>query len=168
MIIREITQEDADNLRELRLFALQDTPYAFGMDYETQVKMPAEEWQARCTPTQTSTIFVVENEGELLGMAGIRTDGRVKTGHVGFIWGVFVHPEARGKGCAKQLILACLKWAKAKELARVTLGVAAVNIAATRLYVGCGFSVYGVDPDVIRIGTESYDELLMHCWVNKR
>jgi hypothetical protein len=39
MVIREITSQDAENVRELRLFALQDTPYAFGMDYETQVKM---------------------------------------------------------------------------------------------------------------------------------
>jgi ribosomal protein S18 acetylase RimI-like enzyme len=167
MIIRETTPEDAENLRELRLFALQDTPYAFGMDYETQIKMSAEEWQARCIPTPTNVIFVWEVDGRLLGMARVGSDGRPKTGHIGMITGVFVHPEARGQGVGKRLIRACLEWAKAQDLARVTLSVAAVNTAAIRVYMACGFSVYGVDPDVIRIGSDSYDELLMHCWINK-
>jgi ribosomal protein S18 acetylase RimI-like enzyme len=167
MIIREITQEDAEAVRELRLFALQDTPHAFGMDYETQVKMPAEEWRARCIPTPTNATFVWEVDGRLLGMARIGSDGRPKTGHVGMITGVFVHPEARGHDVGKRLIWACLEWAKARGLARVTLSVAAVNTAAIRVYIACGFSVYGVDPDVIRIGSDSYDELLMHCWISK-
>jgi RimJ/RimL family protein N-acetyltransferase len=165
MTIREITPQDAEALRALRLFALQDTPYAFGMDYEAELQTTAEAWQTRCTPTPISTIFVLEMDSRLMGMAGIRTDGRAKTGHVGFIWGVFVHPDARGKGGARRLIRACLDWARASKLARVTLGVAAVNTQAIRVYVGCGFAVYGVEPDVIRIGTDSYDELLMHCWI---
>jgi ribosomal protein S18 acetylase RimI-like enzyme len=166
MIIRETTPEDAEALRELRLFSLQDTPYAFGMDYETQIQIPAEEWKSRCVSSPTNTYFVWEVDGRLLGMARVSSDGRPKTGHVGTITSVFVHPEARGHGVAKRLITTCLDWAREKELARVTLSVAAVNTAAIRLYIVCGFSVYGVDPDVIRIGADSYDELLMHCWVN--
>ena len=168
MTIREIKLEDAEALRTLRLFALQDTPMAFGMDYDTEAQTTLEAWQTRCTPTEISTIFVIEDDEKpntLLGMAGIRSDGRPKTGHVGFIWGVFVHPEARGKGDAKRLIEQCLAWAREKNLARVTLGVAAVNTVAIRVYVSCGFAIYGIEPDVIRIGSDSYDELLMHCWV---
>jgi RimJ/RimL family protein N-acetyltransferase len=52
-------------------------------------------------------------------------------------------------------------WARAQQLRLVTLSVVTTNAAAIRCYVRCGFSVYGMDPEVIYHDGVYYDELLM-------
>jgi len=46
-------------------------------------------------------------------------------------------------------------------LAIVKLGVVTTNTPAIRCYARCGFTVYGVEPQVIHYEDVLYDELLM-------
>jgi ribosomal protein S18 acetylase RimI-like enzyme len=160
--IRPTSVEDLAALRALRLDGLRAAPEAFGSDAESESMRPESAWIERATPDALHCTFVAESEaGALVGMAMIFTDGRIKTRHVGNIVSVFVRPEARGQGVGEGLIRACLAWGRERELARVRLSVVATNAPAIALYLRLGFSVYGVEPDVIRLDNRSHDELLM-------
>ena len=160
--IRQTTPSDAPALRALRLRALADKPEAFGSDVSEDEAKPESVWVERCTPTEKSALFVAVDEGgALVGMTGIVCDGRVKTGHLGNIWGVFVAPEARGQKVGKRLIEAALAWGRERGLRRVSLTVETGNAPAIAVYLKAGFAVYGVDREVLLIDGKFYDELLM-------
>jgi RimJ/RimL family protein N-acetyltransferase len=164
--IRQTTPEDASTLRALRLRALANSPTAFGSDLSEDEAKPESVWAERCAPTPRSAIFVATDDaGALVGMTGIVTDGRVKTGHLANIWGVFVAPEARGNRVGVRLIEAALDWARARGLRRASLSVEARNAPAISTYLKAGFTVYGVDREVLLIDGKFYDELLMAVWL---
>ncbi|HEU5013192.1 MAG TPA: GNAT family N-acetyltransferase [Roseiflexaceae bacterium] len=159
--IRTTHENDMRAYRELRLEALKNHPTAFGMDYETSAAQPESYWLERLQANDDRATFVAESGGQFVGMAGIFWESNVKEHHAGYIWGVYVRPAWRGAGVADSLIAACLAWAREHELRLVRLSVNATNGAAIRCYLRHGFSIYGVDPEVILWDGVYYDELLM-------
>jgi RimJ/RimL family protein N-acetyltransferase len=59
------------------------------------------------------------------------------------------------------LLSAAAAWASARGVSQLKLSVTVTNGSAQRLYERCGFTPYGRDPRVIRVGDTYYDELLM-------
>ena len=161
VLIREATVANALQFRALRLEALQDSPTAFGADYETNLNQPAEYWESRLKADEDATIFLAEYEHNLIGMTGIVRGRSKKTKHNAWIWGVYVTPEWRGLRIAGELINSCCDWAIAREIVIVKLGVGATNRSAIRCYERCGFSAYGTDPRAALYEGQYYDELLM-------
>ncbi|HET9224887.1 MAG TPA: GNAT family protein [Roseiflexaceae bacterium] len=162
--IRPTREEDTAAYRELRLEALLTHPEAFGATYEESLARPIERWQQNVRDgagTDLAITYVAEAAGTLVGTTGIYRDSSAKMGHRATIWGVYVRPEWRGAGIADALIGACVSWARQQRLRLVTLSVVTTNAAAIRCYVRCGFSVYGMDPEVIYHNGVYYDELLM-------
>jgi RimJ/RimL family protein N-acetyltransferase len=161
MLIRQTRTEDAALVRDLRLEGLKNHPIAFGSDYDQDVTRPIEYWQERVTPSSHNAIFVGVEEDTFAGMVGIFRWGGAKMEHNGGIWGVYVRPKWRGSGLIDQLLGACVDWGKAHDVPVLKLGVAATNTSAIRAYVRCGFSVYGIDPQVIHYDGVYHDELLL-------
>ncbi len=162
--IRPTQEGDATAFRELRLEALKNYPAAFGSDYETDIMLPIEHWQERVRPTADPSkgiIYVASAGATLVGMTGIYRANSLKLQHNGNIWGVYVRDGWRGLRIADQLIEACVAWAQQHEIRLVRLAVITSNASAIRCYVRCGFTVYGVDPEVIYTGGVYHDELLM-------
>ena len=56
IVIREANLTDVDQYRTLRLFALQESPLAFGQDYETSLNNSPEIWQARASHAEPQAI----------------------------------------------------------------------------------------------------------------
>lgn len=159
--IRPLTERDAAEYRELRLEALQNHPTAFGMDYEASAAQPDSHWAERLAPSDDRATFVAEAGGQFVGMAGIFRSSNTKERHAGYIWGVYVRPAWRGQRLADMLVGACLAWAQERGLRLVRLSLTVTNASAIRCYLRCGFSVYGVEPEVIHWDGVYYDELLM-------
>lgn len=60
VLIRGAKPTDAAPFRELRLYALQDTPVAFTADYQRNLVQPPQDWEAMLTMhADESTIFLV-------------------------------------------------------------------------------------------------------------
>jgi RimJ/RimL family protein N-acetyltransferase len=162
--IRPTQETDADAYRDLRLEGLRTHPEAFGEAHAASLARPPERWQQTVRDGaggDLSILYVANAGGTLVGMTGIyRLDG-AKMRHSANIWGVYVRPGWRGAGIADALIGACVGWARELELRLVKLSVVTSNAAAIRRYIRCGFSVYGVEPEVIYHDGVYYDELLM-------
>lgn len=162
--IRPTCAEDAAAFRELRLEALREHPEAFGADYTDQAARPIETWEEsvrRGAGNDLGITYVAVAGQTLAGMVGIFRGDYVKMQHSGTIWGVYVRPAWRGAGLADALIAACLNWARGMRMRLVRLNVVTTNAAAIRCYIRCGFSVCGVEPEVVHVNGTYYDELSM-------
>ena len=161
--LREASPADAAPFRELRLYALQDSPTAFSADYQKNFNHPAQYWEDMLNMhPEESTIFLAGYESSLIGMTGIARGGSPKTRHSATIWGVYVRPEWRGMHIAEELINACLIWAKARIIVAAKLGVTATNPSAIRCYERCGFRVTGTEPRAVYHEGQYHDFYLMY------
>jgi RimJ/RimL family protein N-acetyltransferase len=163
--IRATRPGDLAAYRDLRLEALRLHPEAFGADYETCRAWPDEEWENRVErgagDEASITLVAQAPDSSLVGMMGVFRGDGPKAQHGGLIWGVYVREAWRGRGVADALLGACLDWARERGLRWVKLAVVTTNAPAIRLYARSGFSVYGVEPEVIFTGGVYHDELLM-------
>src|SRR5215217_3647213 len=164
VLIRPTRTDDAAAYRALRLEGLRAHPEAFGADYATSAARPLEYWQERMQAGaggEHGVTYVAEASGELIGMTALVRHDLPKTRHAGSIFGVYTHPDWRGMGVADALLEACVANARQLGMRLVQLGVVTTNASAIRLYVRCGFTVYGVEPESICHDGVCYDELLM-------
>jgi ribosomal protein S18 acetylase RimI-like enzyme len=83
----------------------------------------------------TYTALVAEEDGDVLGTAYLNNTNE----HFGFVFGVFVVPEARRRGVARRLMQEAARVARDSGRAYVVLGVDMPNEAARALYAGLGF-----------------------------
>jgi len=161
--IRETAPSDAEALKALRFAALQRYPIVYGTTVEEESRLNDSDWLRRATPSPTETFFVAETDtGALVALAGIRSDGKTKTGHRAELWGVYVEPEWERQGIGDALVRASIGWARAHGIGRITLCVWDINHGAIRLYQRHGFVVYGFDEDAVRVDGVRYDDYLMH------
>lgn len=96
-----------------------------------------------------------------MGLAAFGRDTHRKARHRGFVWGMYVAPEARGRGVGRALLRALIAHARSRGVERLTLGVATTNHAARELYRASGFVTYGVEPQAYMLDGEYRDSELM-------
>jgi GNAT superfamily N-acetyltransferase len=81
-------------------------------------------------------LLVVEDQGRLLGMIGLRPF----TSAIAEMKRLFVRPEARGRGLAKQLIAVALEEARRLGYSEIRLDTLPMMGDAQALYVALGFA----------------------------
>ncbi|MGZ4352990.1 MAG: GNAT family N-acetyltransferase [Gaiellaceae bacterium] len=135
-MIRTTRTEDWQLLRDVRLRALQEAPYAFLMTYAESAAFPDEHWQERATSGDRATTFVLEADARFDGIVTGFADEEAATV---YLVGMWVAPERRGTGAAQQLVESVVEWARGRGATRVLLAVEAGNERAARLYERCGF-----------------------------
>ena len=137
VLVRETVMADWQALRDIRLEALRDAPYAFGSTYADQVKLGEAHWRQRIARGGTFLAFVPEvSAPEPIGLIG----GYPEEPGVVELVSMFVSPQARGHGVGEALIDAVIGWARARDATSVHLWVTETNKHASRLYERCGFT----------------------------
>ena len=161
--IRQLTPNDLDAYRRVRLSALEHEPTAFGASHETEagargITIPRTPFPVAPTTSCTAP----GRESTLLGMAGFVRETGPKRRHIGNIWGVYVEPSARGTGIGRELLSAVVqRTRRLVDLRHVRLGVTADNTAAIALYESLGFVAWGREPAALRVDDVDYDEVHM-------
>lgn len=163
MEIRALTEADADAFRRVRLRALREHPEAFRRAPEEADSL--ETLKRRLgTAGRGGEEFVLGafDAGDLVGIVGCRREDGVKCRHVAVIWGMYVTPEARGRGVGRRLLEHAVARARHwPAMDHLWLSVVTTQAPARRLYAACGFRVIGLHPRTIRVGERGYDEELM-------
>lgn len=159
MIIRPLTAADASAFHALRLRALREAPQAFGSAYEDELTRTPEQTVARLQAgNPDSHVFGAFEGEELVGLAALWREAGQKVRHRASIHAVYVVPEARGRGIARQLIQHIIVHARGLEgLRDVALAVTVGNAAARQVYVAAGFVPYAIEPRHLFIDGVYYD-----------
>ena len=165
--IRVLVSSDAGAYQALRLFALQESPTAFGSSHEEECDRTIEQVASLLSGSQERKFFGCFDSGSLIGVVGVGREQGSKERHIAFIRSMFVAPGYRGKGVGKQLLIAALdQVAQWPGVEQVTLAVTATNKPALSLYQSCGFIEVGRMPRALRVKSQYYDEINMLRWIS--
>jgi ribosomal protein S18 acetylase RimI-like enzyme len=144
MDVRRVRKDDAARLREIRLRALREAPYAFSSWFEREAEWPPGVWERRAADSEAaveSAVFVAEEGGRWLAIAGgyfPNADHEAAT-----LWGLWVDPAVRRRGVAGHLVEAVADWARGRGVSRLELSVTDRARAAAALYHRLGFTETG-------------------------
>jgi GNAT superfamily N-acetyltransferase len=95
----------------------------------------ANTWRAILDPESNIEALVAEKEGEVIGICNyLYHDSTWSLQPICYLQDLFVDPDARGGGAAKELILACEQRAKEKGAFRLYWQTQEYNGAARSLY----------------------------------
>jgi ribosomal protein S18 acetylase RimI-like enzyme len=134
--LRELTSDDWQVWRELRLAALEEAPYAFGSQLSDWVDAEEGRWRARLDlPGSRNVVAVLD--GRPVGMAsGLRAeeDGVVE------LVSMWIAPDGRGRGIGDRLMAQVEQWAREADAQVLKLSVANGNEIAHNLYLRAGFT----------------------------
>lgn len=162
MQTRRLTADDAEAYFALRLHALQDAPTASWASYDEERQLSLASIAARLPCAGVQASFGLFLQGALAGIASLKHDDSDKIRHRANLWGVYILPQARGQGAARQLIAALIDHAaRVPQLRQLTLVVSCTNAAAVRLYSSLGFIMTGMERDSIFVDGAYHDELRM-------
>lgn len=135
--VRRATVDDWETVRDIRLAALQEAPYAFGSTYARERDFDEETWRGRLSNPDGPTFLAFDGDNAV-GIDGVHTEGDDR-----ILVAMWVTPGARRAGVGAALTDAVCDWAKAQGDTRVYLGVAEDNDPARRLYERLGFRMTG-------------------------
>ena len=146
MEVRRLRTGEGERIRELRLRALREAPYAFSSSAAQEESDPLTAWEdlaRRSERARTDVVFVAVDGERWVGMAGgyLHEDDAEAAG----LWGMWVDRAARGGGVARELLDAVAGWARARGAARLELSVSDGAAAAAALYRASGFAPTGVE-----------------------
>jgi ribosomal protein S18 acetylase RimI-like enzyme len=158
--IRLFTEQDAQVLWDLRMLALETDPWSFADSPEELREISVDVYTSRLRSNHASNFIVgAFEEHKAVGMTGFYQEKPMKLRHKGWIWGVFVKPDVRGRGVARSLMQEAIKRAKTIDgLEMILLTVSVDQPAPRKLYESFGFRSIGVEPKGIKIGTKHHDE----------
>ena len=141
--------------------ALQESPQAFGASYEESVVLLETEAASRLSPKDGGFVLGAF-DNDLLGIVGLARHPGIKVRHKATIWGVYVVPEARGRGIARLLLENLLNRCQTVDgLEDVVLSVVTTNASAKKLYQSLGFEIYGLEKRALKVAGKYNDEELM-------
>lgn len=132
MEMRRVTGEDWRTLRDVRLAALADAPYAYGSTLAAEQDLDEAEWRRR---TARALWVVAVRNAENAGLVGVLRRGE----DTPLLVSMWVAPRHRGHGVGDELITESLRWAAEKRWSQVVLRVADGNDAARKLFLRHGF-----------------------------
>ncbi|MBH8556011.1 GNAT family N-acetyltransferase [Nostocaceae cyanobacterium CENA357] len=162
MEIRFLNSQDVVVYRELRLYALRESPTAFGSSYKQESCFSLTDFATRLSSHDDSAngIFGAFDDGDkLIGMLGFSRESRLKRVHIGSLWSMYVLPESRRRGVGAALLDEALCHARRLDgLRQIILTVTTKNLAASSLYRSRGFERFGLERDALFIDGIYFDE----------
>ncbi|WP_144159762.1 GNAT family N-acetyltransferase [Paraburkholderia sp. BCC1885] len=149
-LIRQLTPTDRDIFFQLRLRALQAHPDAFAQSHQEALEKGPQQHDAMLQGGAHAADgnfllgAFMGQEQTLTGMVGLKRQERLKERHKASVIGMYVAPEAAGRGVGRALLIDLLARAGCVEgLRQIQLVVASHNDAARHLYESVGFRCYG-------------------------
>jgi GNAT superfamily N-acetyltransferase len=136
------TSEDWERVRDVRVRALADAPFAYGSRLEEEQDRPESFWRARLEREAAATFLAIDSD-EPVGL--VRTFVAPEDVTSAELVSMWVAPHARGQGVGRQLVAAVVEWARRHGATSVQLWVTETNAAARRLYGAIGYREVGVE-----------------------
>src|SRR5689334_1612913 len=115
-MIRRVESDDWKRLRDARLRALASDPDAFLETVGDARTFPDKRWRERARPSKQNVAFVHERDDAFDGMVSALVDDDAETVHLVGMW---VAPDLRGSGVARELVGRIIEWSRGQGRVRV-------------------------------------------------
>ncbi|MFM0042317.1 GNAT family protein [Paraburkholderia sediminicola] len=167
LLVRQLGPADRDAYFQLRLRGLKAHPESFGQSYEEAVAKGASQHDAMLQGTRAAEgDFLLgayaSADTPLIGVVGLLRSQRDKEQHKAAVIGMYVAPEAAGRGVGRALLNELLtRAAQIEGLRQIQLMVSSRNEAARRLYESVGFRKYGCEVGALNVSGVFHDADLM-------
>ncbi len=161
--IRPLGETEVEPYRDIRLRMLREHPESFGAsadDFEREADEVYRQRYRERTERESNFILGAFLDGALVGTAGIFRKSGPKEAHKAVLWGMYVAPEARGRGIGRSLVERAVALAaeSMRGLEQVQLCVVTANEPACQLYETSGFQTYGLEREALKLDGRSLDE----------
>ena len=158
LAIQRLETGEGDVFRDIRLSAFRFAEDSFASSLAEELAKSTDWFETR---VQQDAVFVARDAAGVLGVVGLSARTGSKEAHKGFVYSMFVLPEARGRGVGQALLAALIDEAKAR-FESIQLIVVSTNAPAIALYERAGFESYGLEPRALKTAAGVYtDDLLM-------
>jgi GNAT superfamily N-acetyltransferase len=155
--IARMRDDDWQTLRELRLHALAEAPYAFWATRADEVTYTEAQWRQFL---RAATWYVARRDSQLVGLAaGLLRQEIPDEPELIAMW---VAPTERGRGTGTQLAEEIMAWARGRGATAMTLWVTDGNTAARRLYQRVGFNTTGERGPVPHSAAAGMERMRIH------
>ncbi|WP_377889937.1 GNAT family N-acetyltransferase [Alkalihalobacillus sp. R86527] len=161
MKIREIQVAEADAFSSLRKRVDAESQFMLFEAGERKVDAVEEKKKLESMlKSETTTIFVAEQDGELVGyLVAVGSDAKKKRHAVYLVIGIL--QDYQGIGVGTSLFNALEEWVNERNIHRLELNVATRNEGGLALYKKFGFEVEGLKRQSMLIDDEYVDEYYM-------
>ncbi|KAA1183893.1 GNAT family N-acetyltransferase [Rhizobium tropici] len=157
LLIRQLSIDDIEIFRRIRLEALSCDPSSFASLYDDWADLPDQEWHNRWS----DPVFVAFVNGEPVGMMGLSRQRPGKMAHRATLRSVYVRKGERGSGVAADLLVTVSDYARNLGILQLELAVNAENIVAMQFYRRHGFVKVGRIPGGVLDGGREIDDIIM-------
>ncbi len=137
--LRTVEADDWPALRDVRLDALREAPFAFGSTYAREAAYTERMWRERASRRSSLLAYLPEFGQWPVGLVGSMQE----VPGVLELVSMWVRPQARERQVGSALVEAIVERAQRGQVPRVHLWVTESNNPARRLYERCGFSPTG-------------------------
>jgi RimJ/RimL family protein N-acetyltransferase len=162
MNIRQAKIEEAKEYLDLRIQVDKDSEHMLFAPGERLAEVDNQKRiLERLLSNDNSNVWVVEENGKLIGFLEAQGGNLLKTRHKVFIV-IGIDKDYRGKGLGTELFQTLTDWAKLKKIHRLELTVFADNEVGIKLYKRMGFVEEGRSKDALWTEDRGFvDELKM-------
>lgn len=158
---RLLIASDYKAFSQLRSLGLKTDPTSFWATELEELPVRKARFQSTIEHPDNFILGAFANNN-LVGILGFLREEKSKLIHKGSFWGVYIHPDHRGKGYAKSIMRSSIEAAFQLEgLRQINLSVGGHNEAALTLYQKVGFKIYGDEKNASKVNGEFYDELYL-------
>jgi ribosomal protein S18 acetylase RimI-like enzyme len=137
--VKPLTADDWRELRMVRLAAIEDSPWAFLSDRESEYQWEELDWRRE---SEAGVWVVARDGGEVVGVARCTPDDEAPESrrYLGAVW---VEPEYRRRGIATRLVVWLIRREMLAGVREILVWIVESNDSARRLYQTLGFRPTG-------------------------
>jgi RimJ/RimL family protein N-acetyltransferase len=171
VLVRQLGPNDRYDYFQLRLRGLMAHPDSFGQSYEEALAKGASQHDVMLKGSSAAEgdflLGAYASAGTtLIGVVGLIRNPSDKQRHKAAVIGMYVAPEAAGRGVGRALLKELLARASRVEgLRQIQLLVGSRNEAARKLYESFGFRKYGCEVGALNVGGVFHDADLMALFI---
>jgi RimJ/RimL family protein N-acetyltransferase len=152
----ELSADEWNRLRTIRLESLLDSPDAFGGKHEKESAMSEEEWRELF---KKNSYLVASYDGEDIAMMFLE-ELRGDFGATCWVGGCWSNPRFRGRGAVRAMFNYVDSVAEEKGWQIQGLGVFVVNTSAIAAYESLGFKAMGEPQESTRRPGSFYQRMI--------
>ena len=151
MLVRRLSQDDAEQYVLLRREALEQAPLSFTASPEDDVAGSLD-FVREALASKEQALFGAF-DAALVGIVGAYRDRNRKAAHKCHVWGMYVSPAARGQGIGRRLLEEVLAFARSSPgVTHVHLSASECAEEALGLYRSMNFNTWAIEPAALRVG----------------